>query len=76
MERNIELTEYELNTPSVIKIITYLEDSLAAYRVMNDSPNADPLLKGRIAEIKRTLKKIKPTADKAVGVNHPTLRKY
>ena len=46
------LSEFELAQPGVQKIIDYFDKRLIADRIANDSPHADQLLRGRIAEIK------------------------
>ena len=70
----LALSDFEKNQSGVIKIITFLEDRLAAHRIANDSAEADKLIRGRIAEIKFLFKRLKLTDDKVVGVNHPNLR--
>lgn len=70
----LKLSEYELNQSGVLKIISYLEDRLVLHRVTNDNVNADPLLRGNIAEIKLLCKKLRSTDKSIVGINHPNLR--
>jgi hypothetical protein len=62
----LTLSEFELNQAGVIKTIAFLEARLQATRIANDSPKADPLLRGRIAELKHLLKVLKTTTSIAV----------
>ena len=58
------LTEADLMNPAVAKIIKYFEDRLTKLREDNDSFNAHPSTKGRIAEIKTFNKAVKPKQPK------------
>ena len=46
------LNEQDLMSPAVAKIIKYFDDRLTKLREANDSFDAHPSTKGRIAEIK------------------------
>ncbi len=46
------LSEHELSQPVVVKIIQFLDKRLDTHRKNNDHPNADPLLRGQIKEVK------------------------
>jgi len=50
------LNQHERNHQTVNKIVAMLEERLNKFRIMNDDPDANQLLRGRIAEIKTLLK--------------------
>lgn len=58
------LSEHELAQPAVVKIKEYLQKRLDKHRIENDHINSDPLLRGRIAELKSLQKNLKLTGAK------------
>jgi hypothetical protein len=52
MSKTPFLNEQELANPIVRKILDELEARLDKYRKMNDHTDCDPLLRGRIQEVK------------------------
>ena len=54
------LTDGELMIPAVAKILQYFDQKLSKLRIENDSFDADPNIRGRIAEIKAFKKAIRP----------------
>lgn len=74
VKERLQLSEYELNQSGIIALVGFLEDRLAAHRIANDNVDSDPLLRGRIAELKFLLKRFNLNTTKIVGASHPALR--
>ena len=60
-KKALEISDYELHQPGVIKLMEFMEDRLVKHRLANDSYDADPSLRGRIAEIKYIFKMLNLT---------------
>lgn len=69
-----KITEYELAQTGLVTVLNFLHERLADHRLANDNPNADPLLRGRIAEIKFLFKQLDPKST-LIGADNPKLRK-
>jgi hypothetical protein len=70
------LTDYERIQPNIAKLVDFLEARLVKHRIANDSYEADPSLRGRIAELKVLIQNLKPADGTAIGSENPNLRKY
>ena len=62
----LELSDYEKQEPGAKKITEYFEKRLEYLRVQNDSFDAKPDVRGRIAEIKTLQLKLNPKKHNAV----------
>ena len=58
------LSDPELMSPGIAKILEYFDNRLTKLRIDNDSFNADIHIRGRIAEIKAFQKAIHPKQQK------------
>ena len=65
-KHELELTDYEKQEPGVKKIIDYFNGRIEALRMQNDSFDAKPDVRGRIAEIKTLQLKLNPKKHNAV----------
>ena len=76
LTKAFDISDYELNQPGIIKLMAFMEDRLVKHRIANDSPTADPSLRGRIAELKFLFKMLTLANDKIIGAKNPKLRKH